>query len=295
LDELVAVEVFGADVGRFYACVFEHLVHGGDHLRRAADVVDGDIEIVDECFQQGFVDRAGLAFPGLGGFFWLGHGGDEVEVRVFLLGLGEIVEEDRVFGAAIGVEEDEFLVEFGARRFENYATDGCDADASGEEDGGDAVLLVEGEFSPGRLEREFGAEGDGFEGALEGGVAHAGGDHEVVFVGGASEGEAALVALLVGLGRVGEGEVSGLPCNESEACGFFEVERHGSGGYFFAAFKFDLVVRQWISSLAGQLVLCAVVFMMHCGHSGSSGVRLVVDDGEKSEGVMGYGRCDCGG
>jgi len=117
-------------------------VHGGDHLGWAADVVDGDVEIIDECFEHGFVDGAGLAFPGLGGFFWLGHGGDEVEVRVFLLGLDEVIEEGGIFGATIGVEEDEFLGEFGSRRFENHAADGRDADASGEEDGGSGVLLV---------------------------------------------------------------------------------------------------------------------------------------------------------
>ena len=47
----------------------------------------------------------------------------------------------------------------------------------------------------GGFEGELGAEGDGVEGALECGVAHAGGDHEVFFEGRAGEGEAALVAL----------------------------------------------------------------------------------------------------
>ena len=131
-------------------------------------------------------------------------------------------------------------------RFEDHAADRCDADAAGEEDGGDGVLFVEGEFAPGALEREFGTEGDGFEGALEGGVAHAGGDHEVVFVGSAGEGEAARVAFFVGLGRVVKGEVAGLACNECEACGLFEVECHCSGGYFFASFQLDLVFRHWI-------------------------------------------------
>ncbi len=160
-------------------------MHGGDHLRWAADVVDGYVEIFDEFFEHGFVDGAGLAFPRVRGFFRLGHGGDEVEVGVFFLCLGEVVEEDGVFGAAVGVEEDEFLGEFGSCCFEDHAADGCDADASGDEDGWSAVFFVEGELAPGGFERELGAEGDGFEGALEGGVAHAGGDHEVVFVGSA--------------------------------------------------------------------------------------------------------------
>jgi hypothetical protein len=35
--------------------------------------------------------------------------------------------------------------------------------------------------------------------------------------------------------------------------------------------------------------------MMRGGYCGSPGVRLESDDGQKSEGVMGYGRCDGGG
>ena len=158
---LVAGEVFGADVWGFYACVLEEFLHGGHHFGWAVDVVDGDGEIGDVFFEHGFVDGAGLAAPGLGGFLHLGHGGDEVEVWIFLLGLGEVAEEGGVFGAAVGVDEEDFLSELGAGCFEDHASHRSDADAACDENGRGGVLFMQGEFTPERFEGGLGSEGDG--------------------------------------------------------------------------------------------------------------------------------------
>ena len=55
------------------------------------------------------------------------------------------------------------MSELVVRGLQDDASDGRDADASGEKDGGDAGVVVEGEFAPGSFEGELGAEVDGLQ------------------------------------------------------------------------------------------------------------------------------------
>ena len=79
----------------------------------------------------------------------MGHGGDESEGGIFLLGLTKLVQKDRILGSVVGVEEDEFLGESIVRGLEDDAANWGDANAPGEEDGGDAGVAMQSEFAHG--------------------------------------------------------------------------------------------------------------------------------------------------
>ena len=83
----------------------------------------------------------------------------------------------------VGVEEDELSGVLGVSGLEDDAARGRDADAAGEEDGGNGGIVVQHEFAPGRVEGEFGADGNDLQGTFEGSVAHTRGDDEVRFIG----------------------------------------------------------------------------------------------------------------
>lgn len=192
-------------------------------------------------FEHGFVNVAGFSFPGLRGFFHVGHGGKEGKVGILFPGLGHLIEEGGVFGPVIGVEENELLWKLVARGLQDDRASGRDADASSEKDRWDAGVFMEDEFAPGGFKIEFGAEWDGLQGALEGGVAHTGCDDEVLLVGRAGEGEAAFVSFCVCLWRIGEGEVASLTWDEYEAMRLFKVKGHCSNSNLFSAFQLDLL------------------------------------------------------
>jgi hypothetical protein len=158
----------------------------------------------------------------------------------------QFVKEGRILWPAICVKESELVGEMIVGGLEDHATNRCDANASGQKDGGDARVVVKDEFAPGCFQREFGAEWDGVQRSFEGGIAHSRCDHEVFFEGRTGERKAADVALSVGFGRIGEGKVAALASRGGKARWFFEVKSHRSGGNFVAAFQFDPVIRHWV-------------------------------------------------
>src|SRR5258706_11290637 len=102
---LVAKELVGVDRFLCNAGGGEHFLHGFDQSGRSRRVVDERGEVLQMALEHGAVEKAGLAAPRPARLGHFDHGADEAVAGIASRERRELVEERRVLGPAIGVEQ----------------------------------------------------------------------------------------------------------------------------------------------------------------------------------------------
>src|SRR5579864_2525879 len=129
--ELVTGKFLSADVIFVHSCFDEHAPHRRHHGWRSGYVIDWALERGQMLHQHIFVDEGGLALPFALRLVHFGHGHNEMKPWILRSRLSQYVQERRIFGPPVGIEQVHLMRCTVVRRLADDTHKGSDSDPTG--------------------------------------------------------------------------------------------------------------------------------------------------------------------